>query len=457
MKRIFRLFTLLAFLLTACAAPTPPPVTPTFTRTPRPTTPTLTPTPDGIQIQVDNLRGLTLRVAHPWFGTDASLFESMVGQFNSSNPWGIDVVAAGNVNYSILYDNVTTSLATSEAPHMAVALPEHARLWDAERFVVDLSPYVTDPNYGWNQAEWDDFPAVFWAQDADGERRLALPFQRSARFLLWNQTWAAELGFDAPPASPDDFRQQACRAQQSMTADSLPENDALGGWVVDTDAMTALAWMQVFGGGVLEGSDYRFMTRSNIDAFTFARKLQEDGCAWMPSPDTDPLAAFAARNALFVTADLAEFPTVTRAFGAAGNTDTWQPLAFPGDDPALPVYGSSLVMFRADAEEQLAAWLFMDWLISAENDARAAKSTGLFPLRASTMTQLSDYQASHPQWAQAVELIPEGSLQPQLGSWRLVRIMLGDGFTHMFRVSLPSGQVATILSQMEATSRELSQ
>ncbi|MFZ5878459.1 MAG: extracellular solute-binding protein [Chloroflexota bacterium] len=457
MKRTSRIFILLAFLLAACTAPTPVgTATPTPTHTPTPL-PSRTPTPAGLQIRVETLRGLTLRVAHPWFGPDASLFESMVAEFNGSNPWGIEVQAEGNVNYSVLFENVTAALPTSETPHLAVALPEHVRLWDAERFVVDLAPYVTDPNHGWSQAERDDYPAVFWAQDADGDRRLALPFQRSARFLLWNQTWAAELGFASAPASPEDFRQQACRAQQTMTTDSLPENDSLGGWVVDTDPMTALAWMQAFGGGALEGNDYRFMTRPNIDAFTFARKLQEDACAWMPLSDVDPLAAFAGRQALFVTVDLAEFPAVTRAFGAAGNTDVWTPMAFPGDDPALPIYGSSLVMFRTGAEEQLAAWLFMDWLVSVENDARAARTTGLFPLRVSALGQLGDYAASHPQWAQAVELIPEGSIQPQLGSWRLVRIMLGDGFAHMFRVSLASGEAATILSQMEATSRELSQ
>jgi hypothetical protein len=34
--------------------------------------------------------------------------------------------------------------------------------------------------------------------------------------------------------------------------------------------------------------------------------------------------------------------------------------------------------------------------------------------------------------------------------------MLGDGFTHMYRVNVPSGQVAAILAQMESISRDLS-
>ncbi len=453
-RRALTLF-LPALFLIACT-PNAAPITATqAAKTPQPAS-TPTGTASSSQVPVEALQGLTIQVAHPWFGTDASLFESQVADFNQTNAWGIKVVATGNINYSLLYENVTAALPTAARPNLVIALPEHARLWDADGAVVDLTPYVSDPAHGWSAEEVSDFPAVFWDQDADGTRRLALPYQRTARFMLWNQTWAGQLGFDSPPASPEDFRQQACRAQQSMTTDASPQNDGLGGWLVDTDAMTALAWLQAFGGGPLEGADYRFQTPKNLDAFTFVRKLQEDGCAWMPAPDVDPIASFANHNALFITASLEQFPDVARAFSAAGNTDQWIPLAFPGvTQPALPIYGASLVMLKSNPEGQLATWLFMDWLLSPENDARSARATGLFPLRTSTLSLLADYEASHPQWGLAVRLIPQGSLQPQLGSWRSVRVMLGDGFTQMFRVSLPSGRVAEILAQMESTSHEL--
>jgi hypothetical protein len=73
------------------------------------------------------------------------------------------------------------------------------------------------------------------------------------------------------------------------------------------------------------------------------------------------------------------------------------------------------------------------------------------------LSLLADYEGSHPQWSQAVELISQGQLQPQLASWRTVKIMLGDGFAHMYRVNTPSGQVAAILAQMENTASELSE
>ena len=131
-------------------------------------------------------------------------------------------------------------------------------------------------------------------------------------------------------------------------------------------------------------------------------------------------------------------------------------IAFPGaNEDALVVYGSSYVILKSTDEKQLAAWLFVRWLLDREQDARFVETTHLFPLRDSTLDLLADYQKAHPQWAQAIDLLPHGEIQPQLASWRTVKVMLGDGFTHMYRVNVPSGQVAAILAQMESISRDL--
>jgi len=103
----------------------------------------------------------------------------------------------------------------------------------------------------------------------------------------------------------------------------------------------------------------------------------------------------------------------------------------------------------------------MRWMLSAENQARWVQSTGLFPLRASTMELLADYSASHRQWTEAVKLLPHGEDTPQLSSWRLVRVMLGDGFRDMFDTirhpDLTEGQVPLILKQMDDTVADLNQ
>jgi ABC-type glycerol-3-phosphate transport system substrate-binding protein len=220
--------------------------------------------------------------------------------------------------------------------------------------------------------------------------------------------------------------------------------------------------MIAFGGGVQEAEGYRFLTPGNIAAFRFVKTLQQKSCAWVPSSDLPTFDRFAARQALFATASLEDLPDQARAFSAANSTDEWTVLKFPGQErEALVVYGSSFIMFKSDEVTQLAGWLFMRWMLSPENQARWVQSTGLFPLRDSTMESLDDYSTSHPQWAQAVKLLPEGEITPQLASWRLVRVMLEDGFRDMFDTirhpDLTEGQVPLLLRQMEDTATELNQ
>ena len=460
MKKIFSLLFIASILLSACGTADATSTSESSsltestqaaqTKTPKPVPSVEAATRLGIKEEA--LKGLEIMVWHPWYGVESSLFDSFVAEFNQKNKWGIKVSAESQINFTNLYENVTASLPTAEKPDMVIALPEHALEWDANGVTADLMPYVWDPLYG---IDSNDIPNVFWNQDHIGERRVGIPAQRTARFLLWNETWAGEIGFNSSPDTPDDFKQQACRAQQAMLKDESPQNDFMGGWYVDTEPMTAYAWLLAFEGGVLDGSDYRFLTPHNIEAFRFLRELSETTCAWQAA-NINSINAFANREAMFIAAGLEDLPEVARAFASAKNTDVWNVISFPGaNEDALSVYGSSYVILESTNEKQLASWLFARWLLDNEQDARWVEATHLFPIRTSTIDLLGSYEKTHPQWAQAVKLLPQGEIQPQLASWRKAKIMLGDGFTHMYRVSVPSGQVPAILAQMESISRSL--
>lgn len=458
MKKILSLFFITSIVLTACSgakvtATAEAAVTQGSKKTPTPEA--TVETASRLKVQEEALKGLEITAWTPWYGIESDLFNSFVNEFNQQNEWGIKVSFKNQISFANLYETVTASLPTGDRPDLVIALPEYAQSWYADGAVTDLTDYVNDPKYGMDSG---DIPFVFWNQDLAGRARVAMPAQRNAQFLLWNKTWAGKLGFDSAPNTTEIFRQQACGAQQSMLSDEIAENDALGGWLVNTKPMTAYAWLLAFGGGVLEEENYRFLAPNNIEAFKFLRELSESNCAWQ-SADADPITAFANREALFITAGLQDIPSVTRAFASANNTDTWNMIPFPGsagNNGAMAVYGSSYVILDSTEEKQLAAWLFVRWLLDSKQDARWVETTHLFPLRASTRELLGDYEKTHPQWAQAVDLLPEGEMQPRLASWRTVKVMLGDGFTQMYRVNVSSGQVAAILAQMESTSRDLS-
>jgi multiple sugar transport system substrate-binding protein len=450
------------YIFSACTPSNPSDAS---TRTPRPNATdnasaanTPVPAVSSLKVEKEALRGVQVKVWHPWFGAEASLIESQIEKFNAENEWGIVVSAESKGNYSELFSQTGAALEDSTYPQVVIAFPEHALEW--QDHVVDLASYVSDPLYGFNPSEISDFPTVIWDQDDVDGKRFGMPAQRTARFILYNQSWARELGFDSPPATSSEFEQQACAAHKALGSDTDPNNDALGGWLIDTNAMTPLSWMIAFGGGVQEEKGYRFLTPGNIAAFKYVKLLQQKSCAWVASPDLYPSDRFASRQALFATASLEDLPDQARAFSAANNTDEWTLLKFPGDEhEALVVYGSSFIMFSSDDAAQLASWLFIRWILSAENQARWVQSTGLFPLRDSTLNLLADYSASHPQWAEAVKLLPQGKNTPQLASWRLVRTMLEDGFRDMFDTirhpDLTDGQVPLILRQMDETSEDL--
>jgi ABC-type glycerol-3-phosphate transport system substrate-binding protein len=397
-------------------------------------------------------------VWHPWLGVEASLLESQVAEFNQDNEWGITVRASGHTGFTELYNGVTSALAGEEAPHLVIALPEHATGWYADGYVTDLADYVGDSAYGLGDEETGDVPQAFWRQELIEGIRVGVPAQRSARFLIYNRTWARQLGFAEAPQTEAEFRQQACSAHESLTLDGEPGNDGMGGWLVDTDPVTFLSWMVAFDGGVLEGSGYRFLSPRNLEAATSIKQLYDDGCAWLPQGGGEPAAAFANRSALFATSGLEELSEYARALAAAENADSWTVMSFPGpDESGLITYGSTFVVLKSSPEQQLAAWLFVRWLLSPESQARWVQATGLFPLRMSAVALLSEYSRSHPQWTAALEYIPEVQTQPQLESWRQVRVMLGDGFDAMFRSNTPAGRVAEILAIMDRTASDLAQ
>jgi len=455
MKKIIYLLFITSIILSACTAggtsTAETSTTQAATKTPKPEA--TVETVSRLEVNIEALKSSEITVWTPWYGIESSLFDSFVEEFNLNNEWGIRVSAQHQGTFANLYETVTASLPTADKPDLVIALPEHALGWNDDGVITDLTPYTNDPMYGIDSS---DIPPVFWDQDISGDVRVAVPAQRTARFLLWNKTWAGELGFDSSPAAPEDFRQQTCRAQQSMLKDESAQNDFMGGWIVDTEHPTAYSWMLAFEGGAVEGSGYKFLAPNNINAFKFLRELSEKQCAWQ-AVETDPVTAFATREALFITTSLDALPTVARAFASANNTDTWEVTAFPGEtQDAFAVYGSSYVILKSTNEEQFAAWMFTRWLMEKEQDARWVETTHFFPLRTSTIELLADYQKTHPQWAEAVALLPQGQMQPQLASWRRVKIMLGDGFAHMYRVNLPSGQVPAILAQMQSTANDLS-
>lgn len=448
---------LIVLVLTACVPATlpasqePSPSTPS--RTP---SPTLTSTPQPtLGIDPASLAGTRLQVWHAFAGGAAVTFNNQVALFNSANEWDLTVETQGFGDYLSLSAAVLAGMESGELPQAVAALPEQILSWNDADQVVALSPYTNDPQYGLEPGAEADIPPIFWTIDGAGTR-LGLPAQRSTRLLLYNLTWARELGLSSPPATPDEFRQQACAANAAFKADTDVANDGYGGWVVDTHWQTIYTWLLAFGGGVIEDDAYQFTSETNLSAVEFLKGLYDSNCAWLSTGDV-PYEAFAGRRALFITVDLGEFPAVALALANAGSADEWTAIPFPGlSEPVTVAYGPSYSILASTPEQQLAAWLFFRWILSPENQAAWVESTGLLPLRSSVLELVGPYRAASPQWAaaQALALTAQGT--PPRASWGRVRYMLADGLDFIYLTNVSVAQIPAVLEEVEAMAGEFS-
>jgi ABC-type glycerol-3-phosphate transport system substrate-binding protein len=429
----------------------------TQTTTPVPATSTAVPT-SALGIEAEDLEGITLSLWHPWSGELGQALQSSIDSFNAENPYGISAQAIYQGDYNDLYSAIDAA-ETGTLPNLVVAYAYQIRKWAAEgRPAADLEPYVNDPEWGLTGDEQDDFQPEIFEADTAGGARYGFPIQRNGEAIYYNASWAQELGFDSPPETADEFKEQACAAAQANSSDQEPGNDGTGGWVVNTTPTAILSWMYAFDSDVVaaDGDGYRFDTPETEEMIAFLNDLLDSGCAW---ESTGPFngVEFATRQAIFASAPLADYPIQIAEFERAGNDDEWMAIPYPAPEgePVMTVYGPALAAFADSREETLASWLLIKWLAEPEQQARLVEAGDSLPLRESSLDHLEDYAGTNPHWSQGVELLEYARAEPNLPSWGVVRWVVGDVGTQIFRYYFTLDRTRATLELMDETAAEL--
>jgi len=341
-------------------------------------------------------------------------------------------------------------LSAPEQPDMVIAMPEQILAWQVN--VVDLAPYLAQPEFGLAAGE---AAGAFWDQSQINGVRYAVPAARSARFLFYNQSFARELGFETAPQTAEDFRKQACAANAFWKRDTDLTNDGFGGLAMEVTSnwQTPYSWLAVGGGQVFSDGQFHFNTPENLSALDFISKLRQDDCAWQASTSSN-FEHFASRRALFITGSLSDIGEQNRAMAAAGSTDAWTVLPFPGQKPGIVGYGPDYAVLKSNGAHQLAAWLFIRWMLETKNQVHWSQGTGLLPVTAAAEKVVEADKASIPQWAAALRLIPQAMPYPQTARWRLADKILGDGFI-AYSAGFPNVTLEAVFKTMDSTIADL--
>jgi len=436
---------------------------PSATKTPR-RSPTPTPTPvltSKLGIDPGELDGIELQFWHPFSGEEGKALDALVKEFNTSNEWGITVKSISQGNYDDLFERMGSAINHGDYPNLVLSYSYQAQAWEAIReILVDLDAYVSDPVWGYTAAEQADFYPVFWEHDMADRGRIGIPALRSAQLVYYNTSWAKELGFSTSPATPAQFKIQACAAARANRQDADSQNDHTGGWIISTDYPSMLGWFNAFGAEVIrpDGKGYRFNDPEVADTLTFLRDMYDEGCAWL-SDSQFPEDEFAARQGLFAIGSPSGIPSQEDAFADTASKDEWTVLEFPSPQgkEGIPVYGPSFQILEDDPEEQLASWLLVKWLTSPENQARLAQASKMYPVRASSLEQLGTLTRTYPQWEKSVNFLEQASSEPPFESWRLVRWAVSDAATQLYRSYFTIDQVPSLVKLLDQTANDLHQ
>ena len=408
-----------------------------------------TPATEGELAGVDP-NGQTVVWWHNHSGGREEGLKTLIAEFNSGNPCGITVDAQNQGSYNDIRDKVNASIGAGEQPAaLLVGYQNDQAFYQLNDTLADLNLYVNDAKWGFTAEEQADFYPTFFNQSIHpvfDNQRLGFPPNRSMEVMYYNATLLKELGYDAPPTTPEEFKEMACAAH------AADENNK--GYLLRDDASALASWTFAFGGNILNeaGDGYVLNSQATVDALTLLKSMYDEGCAnFLDDPEGFPNAEFAARRALFAQGSSSGIPfyagdTKKVAEEAGRDADEWGVAAIPHTtaDPVQNIYGGDVMITITSPEQQLAAWVFIKWFTSPETQAKWDQISGYFPTRQSTVDNLQEYLTSNPQWAQAVELLPYSAYEPQLISYTGVR----DAMTQAFNEIIQGAEIQATLDAL---------
>lgn len=387
--------------------------------------------------------GVTITYWHNWDNAQIEATEQLVQQFNETNEWGITVEHQSLGTTGDVLNAISNGIVSGDLPNISIAFQDTAIGWYLDGAIIPLDSLFNDPTWGYDEAGMSDLdldivninsisPSSFPEGTTDEPLLLLWPVGGSANVLSVNLDMLAEVGFDAPATTLEDFKAIACAAAELEG----PNGEDVQGFPIRQDGFDLESWIAAFGGTIYDGEQYTFTDPATIQVLTFFQELYNEGCAYI-AEGFDNTAHFAFGTNPMAQGSTAGVPFINGDIEASGVPKTWVNTVVPYAEevgPTIQVFLRSLVIYAAPPEEELASWLFLKYITETENHILWTEMTRYFPFTASASAGLSE------------EFLAEN---PQFNS---VRELLADPETNIYSVPtlLSHGQAASLLGELVA-------
>ncbi|MCE5260300.1 MAG: extracellular solute-binding protein [Chloroflexi bacterium] len=334
--------------------------------------------------------------------SDQDLLQTMLDEFNASNPYGITARAEiAGASYNDVYNKINAAIQAGSPPNIAVAYQNQAAFYRSQDAVIDLSPYINSSKYGLTADDKKDYFAAFLASDANPQFKgetLGFPTQRSLEVMYYNADWLKQLGYDKAPTDWKTWEEAACKASQES---------GKAGWAFIHEASNFASQIFSRGGRILaeDGQSYVFNSQAGQDTLAMIQRMAANKCL-VEIPVSERYGEqnrFANGDVLFVFASSSGMNYYADAVAKAANFK-WDiaPLPQTGD-LHMNLYGASMSVFKTTPEQQLASWLVIKFLGEKAQTTRWAAKTGYLPVRASAKEDVIAAFKADPKWGPAAD------------------------------------------------------
>lgn len=370
--------------------------------------------------------GQTVVFWHPYTQPQQETLQTLVDGFNRNNPFDITVEETYQGSYQDVFSRVYDVANSQDVPDMVIAYQNHAANLFQQGALVDLTPLVNSPEWGMSAAERTDYYSAAFDQDVFSvfsDTRLGLPVSRSAEVLYVNREWLAELGFNKPPESPEEFQEMACAASEvSFTRAVLT---GVTGYELTPDASRFTSWAFAFGADLFDEETNTFTLNSKpaVESMQFLQGLVHLGCAALSNGRTSDREAFGSGTVLFTSGSSSGYSAIAQAVSdSADFTWTVAPLPHTAGQPVTNLYGASLSILRSSPERELAAWQFVRYLSRPETQAVWAEATGTIPVRASANEILIETAEGNKSYRSMIQSGSVSRTEPSVPGYDAVRL-----------------------------------
>ena len=335
--------------------------------------------------------------------TQTAIYEKAMADFEALYP-NIDVTMRLYTDYSRIYNDVITNIATNTTPNVCITYPDHiATYLTGTDVVVPLDGLFADPRYGFGGSELrydspaqDELIGSFIDECMIGGVHYAIPFMRSTEACYVNKTFVEKLGYTLPEVLTWDFVWEVSEAAMKKDADG---NFVLNGQKVmipfiykSTDNMMIQLLRQKDAGYSTPAGEIRIFNDTTKELLYTIASHVRNGAFSTFKISSYPANFLNAGQCLFAVDSTAgatwigtNAPLLDISPDKLVDFET-AVLPVPQFDPEHPIMisqGPSICVFnKSDPQEVLAAWLFAQYLLTNDVQIAYAETEGYMPVTA---------------------------------------------------------------------------